>query len=591
MTLLGNYSNNNNKHAKFFLNGQHNIHEEKDNNISSTLPQSHLLQNRRLTAADLGLPSKGRLQLIASLNQPHKFPALYDKLKMNASRRQSLCALTNNRTRSVDDQSPISQSSPLVSRFNRHLNSSDKNSLIISPLSTVDQDLNKEQDSTFTEIDKIHIEQPDKIIAISNNSNTNEAAYQEFPIYQENNIAGDDVEFEQWDDEEIRRYFAEGFNGSSKEIICKILSLVYGLLFSLFGITLSVSFAVKNFNSIGLLEEGFFVYLYLLSILWISFCLWDIRRWKIKLRVVKEFTRERSMSINTFDGNIAGGYYHDDKFGSGGLYMRIGIAVFSFGSLLHNVMILIKQVETSSQCINPLAICEKLLFIIFNFIQLFFMFKNSNIIIHNYRAAAYFGVMHVTITNICSWFHAIVTEASMEISEYSTETDGHSKIFTQLKSDTSSSTITNLTNSSILCGYKNYDAELITKTEHTFAPYLFPCTVEYTLMSFTLCFIIWQNLGRKLSSTSNNEHQNSAEDVTNENNITSNNNKIIKNSHRHHGDDEDEHVFYVNCQKSIRGLFTGIIILGKEYIFLLTMRNYLAYQELLEYFYYRVARK
>ncbi|CAF0750746.1 unnamed protein product, partial [Didymodactylos carnosus] len=247
-----------------------------------------------------------------------------------------------------------------------------------------------------------------------------------------------------------------------------------------------------------------------------------------------------------------------------GLYMRIGIGIFSFGSLLHHVLILIEHVDISLKCNNHLVICEKLLFVIFNFIQFFFIFKNSNIIIHNYRSLAYFGVMHVTITNICSWFHAIITETKLEITSHDSETlleTNHSTLFSKLFQ----SKDTNITNPSILCNHPNYGSELITKTEYSLAPYLFPFTVEYTLMSFTLFLIIWQNLGRKLSSkTTNHEHHNdNASTVITDDGIN-------KNCHKHHGDDEHEHVFNVNCQKSIRGLFTGFLILAGTIMTIIT---------------------
>ncbi|CAF1383682.1 unnamed protein product, partial [Didymodactylos carnosus] len=186
----------------------------------------------------------------------------------------------------------------------------EQNLTLSSNSTTDDNDMRTTIQQLITETDE---EKPD------NESIQDKASIKNYHVInkEEEISPSDDMEFEQWDDEEIRRYFAEGFNDTSNGIACKILSLVYGLLFSLFGITLSVSYAVKGHKLIELVENGFFIYLYLLSILWICFCLWDIRSWKMKLRVVKEYTKERSSSINSLDGNIAGGYYHNDKFGSG----------------------------------------------------------------------------------------------------------------------------------------------------------------------------------------------------------------------------------------------------------------------------------
>lgn len=66
----------------------------------------------------------------------------------------------------------------------------------------------------------------------------------------------------------------------------------------------------------------------------------------------------------------------------------------------------------------------------------------------------------------------------------------------------------------------------------TLAPYLYPCTVEYAVTSLTIFFIVWQNIGKK---------------------------------HTHFGfilrNNEMENIFNIDCHKSSRGLFIGIIVI------------------------------
>lgn len=65
------------------------------------------------------------------------------------------------------------------------------------------------------------------------------------------------------------------------------------------------------------------------------------------------------------------------------------------------------------------------------------------------------------------------------------------------------------------------------------APYLYPCTVEYAVTSLTLFYIIWKNIGKK--------NKGSFSDILKTN--------------------EMESVFNIDCHKTSRGLFCGIIIL------------------------------
>ncbi|CAF1156929.1 unnamed protein product, partial [Didymodactylos carnosus] len=60
------------------------------------LPKRLLLQKRRSTVADLAVSNKGQLQLILALNNPDKYPALCNKIKMNAARRKTICVLAAN---------------------------------------------------------------------------------------------------------------------------------------------------------------------------------------------------------------------------------------------------------------------------------------------------------------------------------------------------------------------------------------------------------------------------------------------------------------------------------------------------------------
>ena len=52
---------------------------------------------------------------------------------------------------------------------------------------------------------------------------------------------------------------------------------------------------------------------------------------------------------------------------------------------------------------------------IFTFIQLYFIFMNSRVVIARHKLIARFGLMHMIGTNICVWLHVLIQETKHQI--------------------------------------------------------------------------------------------------------------------------------------------------------------------------------
>lgn len=69
------------------------------------------------------------------------------------------------------------------------------------------------------------------------------------------------------------------------------------------------------------------------------------------------------------------------------------------------------------------------------------------------------------------------------------------------------------------------------------SPFLFPCTIEYSLICAAILYVMWKNIGQ----------------VSHINTLDLNNALLPLTRHRHH--------YQVDCAKANKGLFTGIIVL------------------------------
>lgn len=74
------------------------------------------------------------------------------------------------------------------------------------------------------------------------------------------------------------------------------------------------------------------------------------------------------------------------------------------------------------------------------------------------------------------------------------------------------------------------------------SPFLFPCTIEYSLIAAAILYVMWTNIGqyRQVSNTLD---------------TGSLNNALL------HGGTRHRHYYQVDCAKANKGLFTGIIVL------------------------------
>ncbi|VEN63546.1 unnamed protein product [Callosobruchus maculatus] len=246
---------------------------------------------------------------------------------------------------------------------------------------------------------------------------------------------------------------------------------------------------------------------------------------------------------------------------------------FCFGHLIHSGLLLGYQIVflTSSdhkfyECASVPILALDLIYPMYSFLLLFFIFKYSNVIVNKNVVLARFGVMHCLSSSICFWAWTIFRETLEAIANKESKSDlkddKHSENKHNLTSekpyalpmspyDQGAQMLTQYVNTSLrrfteICDYNDQSMRTIYKD---FSPYLYPFSVEFSILVVGVLYMMWQNIAmcKKMDDQDQNE----------------------KHSTRQcrtplpigHGETESNVVVYMDCHSSHRGLFGGFFVL------------------------------
>jgi hypothetical protein len=205
--------------------------------------------------------------------------------------------------------------------------------------------------------------------------------------------------------------------------------------------------------------------------------------------------------------------------------MRVGTAIFSIIAMVDRSLALVQMTEAYTNNHHKLTGC-RITFIItyisiiaslvFIFMQSFFIFKFANIVINYGRNSAVIGLIHLVVTNLIVCFRTIIHETMAEIREH----DHHKEISKVLQVDdhlldhhyhnshlnTSLDNFVHIQNHTQrlswvdeALGCLNTDmstsvGEELKLARFKLSPYFYPCIIEYSLMSLTVFFILWESV-------------------------------------------------------------------------------------------------
>ncbi|XP_022241970.1 otopetrin-2-like isoform X1 [Limulus polyphemus] len=308
-----------------------------------------------------------------------------------------------------------------------------------------------------------------------------------------------------------------------KEKFRESLSVLLSSIYCVFLVTLGAVLALTDQEHYReCLFQIFNTVIACLGLSWLVFFNVDLQRYKksilsmIKQQedIVQDTEQEINQSTsdicnqsyNTSDNNNTSSYRFLMGRHSGSFYLKVGMAAFCFGHLIHEGLQLGQHVLSWSKqncnCVNKPAVVVHIITPIFSFYQLFIAFKYSNIIINRYQIQARFGLMHLIGTSLCNWFNTLVQDAAESHSYTHESVTNHSLDNSSTNSDFHYlHGITNETSDNDApeprCCYGNHI--LLSPGTLQMIPYLYPFTIEYSLLLAGVWFILWQNIGRQHS--------------------------------------------------------------------------------------------
>lgn len=151
---------------------------------------------------------------------------------------------------------------------------------------------------------------------------------------------------------------------------------------------------------------------------------------------------------------------------------------FGIGSMVYSGLELGEYFEMTEKCRNVLSVITPALRMALTLAQMQFMFlTNKDIESGSYKLIQRFGFMHMVATNLCEWLYVLVEETKHEI---------HHLEHTILAHENSTGNITEV----YPCRRSNIMGALLQNA----APFLFPCTIEYSLICAVILYEMWKEV-------------------------------------------------------------------------------------------------
>ncbi|XP_054287534.1 proton channel OtopLc-like [Macrosteles quadrilineatus] len=336
-----------------------------------------------------------------------------------------------------------------------------------------------------------------------------------------------------------------------------ILSCVYAVFIVTLGVVIYVSDMVTGEAP---LAEVFSIYLVVVGLIYFVFLYGDIRRYLNRVKVQDRGSPSKddlSLTVETQPSSVewtslpsADSYPplpHHYCFSqgrhSGSFYLKIGAAGFCLGHLTHSGLLLAYQIASLQadpaafyRCASVATLALDVLYPTYSFCQLFFIFKYSNVIINHCQELARFAMMHCIAASLCFWVWTILRETLDSLHHVDPELP-----LTPYALPLNTYQITFLNTSSSV--NKCRGPTQLSEVFESFSPYLYPFTIEYSILVVGVLFMIWQNIGHCEKSEWCHPPP------------LSRGSGFVSNV-----------VIYADCHSSNKGLFAGLIVLAGAFL-------------------------
>ncbi|XP_033726762.1 proton channel OtopLc-like [Pecten maximus] len=239
---------------------------------------------------------------------------------------------------------------------------------------------------------------------------------------------------------------------------------------------------------------------------------------------------------------------------TGSFYLRLGAVLFGVGSMVDSGLHFgqhFQAFDGKSMCNKPIEAAKPFGQLVFTFVQLYFVFLSAKLCIHNTKTVTRFGMIHLCCTNICVWIQSLVVETMSVLHNWNqenkvipTEVDLASNQTDNYESTSLSGS--NFTEHSSVPEVTCYWDDMMSRVVRSTGPYLYSCTIEYSIICTGILYVMWMNIGTDQSTKcQTTATENDANDQNDDDSISSN---------------RTSHKISIDCTNSSRGLFIGILV-------------------------------
>ncbi|XP_060532083.1 proton channel OtopLc-like [Cylas formicarius] len=303
------------------------------------------------------------------------------------------------------------------------------------------------------------------------------------------------------------------------------LTVILSILYAKFLVVLGIAFPISEVISsrVGpFFYQGFYLYLYFGSMTFIIYEYASCVRERAVKEVIKNYRDNEKGELLSKANDVK----RVQKYGS--FYLRLGATAFGIGSMVYSGLEFGRyfELQKSSECpSSPLQAITPATRMLLTLLQVQFIFLNhKDVDINRHKIIARFGLMHMIATNVCEWLYVLVEETKHEINHL----EDHDNY-------------TNNTTNQKYCLNGRLIGSLITDA----SPFLFPCTIEYSLICAVILFEMWKHL----------QHETPAKGFEQK-----------KRENKHRSDifsfpTSTSYHFTIDCSNSHKGLFAGITVI------------------------------
>ncbi|XP_073963847.1 proton channel OtopLc-like isoform X2 [Choristoneura fumiferana] len=329
------------------------------------------------------------------------------------------------------------------------------------------------------------------------------------------------------------------------EALSKALSALYAKLL----VVLGLAFPVTEVIAKGVPDayyQGFYLYLYLVSVIFVVFQYANLMRQKAVNTIIHDYEETDKTGK---DGKATPSEKTKNKetisrYGS--FYLRLGAIAFGIGSMVYSGLEFGEYFEMRDDCRTVLSALTPALRMALTLLQMQFIFLTSKEIESgSYKMIQRFGFMHMIATNLCEWLYVLVEETKHEIHHLN-------HAMAHVNSTHNETT-------DIPCRRANIMGALLQNA----SPFLFPCTIEYSLIVAVILYEMWKEV--KCTPEDFEKKFHFAKNKSRNNSVTPE--KILQQFAgmlgvgSPYGSRAALHHFSVDCSHAHRGLFSGILVI------------------------------